>query len=338
MKCNYILNGFISLFILLFTFCQKEGIFPVLKGAYLGQKPPGMTPEIFAPGIISTGYHDGCITFSPDGRELFYHFGGLGRMAILCMKQEDKRWTAPQVASFSGKYRDGEPHFSNDGNKLLFRSNRPLEGKGEPMESTDIWIVERSEDGWGEPRNPGPIINSQKDDLYPTITKSGDLYFASNRDGGWDIYIAKYANGRYAKPVKLSNAINSEFGDWDAFLAPDESYIIFGSNGRSDGLGESDLYISFRKEDGTWTKSKNMGSQINTFYREVDPSVSPDGKYIFFRSNRRIHKSYSETSLTYDEITKILNSPGNGEADIYWVDAKMIENLKPEELQYNYHK
>jgi Tol biopolymer transport system component len=166
------------------------------------------------------------------------------------------------------------------------------------------------------------------------MTKSGDLYFASNRDGGWDIYTSKYVNGRYAKPEKLSNAINSEFGDWDAFLAPDESYIIFGSNGRSDGLGESDLYISFRKEDGTWTKSKNMGSPINTAYREVDPGVSPDGKYIFFRSNRRIHKPYSETPysetpLTYDEIIKILNSPENGEADIYWVDAKVIENLKP---------
>jgi hypothetical protein len=163
------------------------------------------------------------------------------------------------------------------------------------------------------------------------ITKSGDLYFATDRDGGWDIYTSKYVEGRYAQPKKLSNAINTEFGDWDAFRAPDESYIIFGSNGRSDGLGESDLYISFRRKDGTWTNSKNMGSQINTLFREVDPCVSPDGKYFFFRSNRRIQKSYSETPLTYDEIKKMLDSPGNGEADIYWVDAKVIENLKAEE-------
>ena len=333
MKLKRLVFKLVFLIILLFVNCQEENNFPILKGPYLGQKPPGTKPEIFAPGIISTGYHDGCITFSPDGRELFYHFGGLGRMVILYMKQEVNRWTAPQVASFSGNYRDGEPHFSYDGNKLLFRSNRPLEGKGEPMESTDIWIVERSEDGWGEPRNLGTIINSAKDDLYPTITKSGDLYFASNRDGGWDIYASKYLNGRYIKPEKLSKAINSEFGDWDAFLDPDESYIIFGSNRRSDGFGESDLYISFRKEDGSWTKSKNMGSQINTIYREVDPVVSMDSKYIFFRSNRRIHKSYSETPLTYNEIIKILDSPGNGEADIYWVDAKVIENLKPEGLK-----
>jgi Tol biopolymer transport system component len=324
---------FISLFILLFASCQHESNFPVLKGPYLGQKPPGITPEIFAPGIISTGYHDGCITFSSDGKELFYHFGRHGRMVILYMKQESGRWIAPQVASFSGKYRDGEPHFSYDGNKLLFRSTRPLEGRGEPMEHTDNWIVERTETGWGEPKNLGPILNSEKNDLYPTLSKSGDLYFASNRDEGWDIYISKYEKGEYASPIKLSNAINSEFGDWDAYLAPDESYMLFGSNGRSDGYGESDLYISFKKEDGTWTKSENMGSPINTFYREVDPVVSPDGKYIFFRSNRRIHESYSETTLTYDEFIKIINSPGNGEADIYWVNAKIIENFKPEELK-----
>ncbi len=313
--------------------CEKKDNFPVLKGDYLGQNPPGLTPEIFAPGIISTGYHDGCITFSPDGNELFYHFGGHGRMVILHMKQENGRWTMPQVASFSGQYRDGEPHFSHDGNKLLFRSTRPLDGKGEPMEYVDNWIVERSETGWGEPKNLGRPINSEKNDLYPMLSRTGDLYFASDRDGGWDIYVSKFEDGEYAEPRKLSDAINSEFGDWDAYLAPDESYLLFGSNGRSDGFGESDLFISFRKKDGTWTKSKNMGSQINTFYREVDPVVSPDGKYIFFRSNRRIHESYSETPITYDELLRIFDSPGNGEGDIYWVDAKVIEALKPNELK-----
>ncbi len=310
---------------------QKQ--FPILKGPYLGQKPPGKTPELFAPDIISTGHHDGCITFSPDGKELFYHFGGLGKMVILYMKHDKNRWTGPQVASFSGKYRDGEPHFSYDGNKILFRSNRPLDGKGEPMATTDIWIVEREGKGWGEPRNPGPPINSEKNDLYPTISKSGDLYFASDRDEGWDIYISKHNERGYDKPEKLSDAINSEFGDWDAFLAPDESYIIFGSNGRSDGFGESDLYISFKREDDTWTKSRNMGAQINTQYREVDPVVSPDRKFIFFRSNRKIYKSYSETALTYNEVIKILDSPGNGEGDIYWVDAKIIEKLRLKRLK-----
>ena len=250
-------------------------------------------------------------------------------MVILHMKEEANGWTSPQIASFSGKYSDAEPHFSYDGNNLLFRSTRPLEGKGEPMEYADNWIVERADTGWGEPRNLGPPLNSGKNDLYPTLSRTGDLYFASDRDGGWDIYVSKYEDGEYDKPKKLSDAINSEFGDWDACLAPDESYILFGSNGRPDGFGESDLYISFRKEDGAWTKSKNMGSPINTLYREVDPFVSPDGKYIFFRSNRKIDKSYSETALSYDEFIRILDGPGNGEGDIYWVDAKIVDDMNP---------
>jgi hypothetical protein len=329
MKCNYILLGFIVICFPLVTFCQSEKGIKELKGPYLGQKPPGLTPELFAPGIISTGYHDGCITFSPDGKELFYHFGYQRRKVILYMEIKNNKWTAPQVAPFSGKYREGEPHFSPDGNIILFSSNRPLAGKGEPMTCTDIWMVKREKKGWGEPWNPGPPINSEKHDLYPTLSKSGDLYFASDRDGVWDIYVSKLVKGGFAKPEKLGPAINSEFGDWDACLAPDESYIIFGSNGRSDGLGESDLYISFRGEDGAWSPSKHMGSTINTKYREVDPVITPDGKYIFFRSNRRTQKSYSEKALTYEELIDKLNDPGNGEADIYWVSAKVIESLRP---------
>ena len=135
------------------------------------------------------------------------------------------------------------------------------------MEFGDNWIVERTETGWGEPKNLGLPLNSEKNDLYPTLSRAGDLY------------------------------------------------------------------ISFRRKDGTWTKSKNMGNPINTLYREVDPVVSPDGKYIFFRSNRRIHASHLKAALTYEGLLKILDSPGNGEGDIYWVAARIIEELKAHILE-----
>jgi Tol biopolymer transport system component len=292
-----------------------------------------MTPEIFAPGIVSRGYHEGRIAIAPSGKEMFYHFGGQGLMVILYMKEEIDGWSAPQVAPFSGIYRDGEPQLSSDGKKLFFRSTRPISGTGDPMEYTDNWVVRRSEAGWEEPENLGFPLNSEKNDLYPFLSRSGDLYFASDRDGGWDIYVSRDENGEHAKPQKLGDAINSEYGDWDACLSPDESYILFGSNGRPEGYGESDLYISFREEDGTWSKSRNMGSPINTVHREVDPVVSPDGKYIFFRSNRRTHEAQSHMRRNYDEVRKILDGPGNGEADIFWVDAEVIERLRPEESQ-----
>ena len=94
-----------------------------------------------------------------------------------------------------------------------------------------------------------------------------------------------------------------------------------------------DLYISFKKNDGSWTKAKNMGEPINSSASEICPGVSPDGKYFFFTSYRTIHKNYSEIPLTYEEKIRILNSPGNGLGDIYWVDARIIEKIKPKELK-----
>jgi len=301
---------------------------PELKGPYLGQKSPDKTPEIFAPGIVSTGDHEGCAFFSPAGTELYYHKGAAGRIAIVVMKQKNGRWSSPQVAPFSGKYNDAEPHLSYDGQRLVFSSNRPLNGQGEPLETINIWIVERTKTGWGEPRPFGFDVNTEGKELHPTFSRSDDLYFCSNREDELDIYFSQYADGNYLKPQKLSDTINSPFGDGDAYLAPDESYMVFCSYGRPECYGNADLYISFRKEDGSWTLAKNMGPAINTEYREVDPVVSFDGKYLFFRSNRKIHNSYSDIPITYDDIIQMTNNPGNGNGDIYWVDAKIIETLK----------
>ncbi len=301
--------------------------FPDLSGLYLGQKPPGITPEIFAPRIVSKGFRENGITFSPDGKEVYFGLDGVSYGIILFMKEEDNRWTTPQVAPFSGRYYDGEPNLSPDGNKLLFISYRPLAGNEEPLKYADIWIVEKKNSGWGEPKNLGSAINSEKWDVFPSLSRGGNLYFSSYRNESWDIYMSKYVNGNYTKSEKLNNAVNSEFDDFDAYIAPDEKYIIFCSNRSSDGFGRIDLYISFRKEDDTWTTAKNMGKEINSSRNELCPTVSPDGKYIFFYSDRNIYDSFSESALTYEKKMQILNSPGNGKGDIFWVDAKVIEEL-----------
>jgi Tol biopolymer transport system component len=105
--------------------------------------------------------------------------------------------------------------------------------------------------------------------------------------------------------VNLGDAINSEKNDWDAYVAPDESYIIFSSQERADTIGGQDLYISYRKEDGTWTPAKNMGPRVNSESGEICPSMSLDGKTFFFTSRRR------------------------GKVDIFWMTADIIEELKP---------
>lgn len=300
-----------------------------LSGSYFGQKPPGIKPEIFAPGIISTGYSERIAAFTPDGKELYYVLAGAPHFVILYTMEVDGRWIKPQIAPFSGKYL-AEFNISPAGNKIVFASSQPLNGVGKPTESLRVWMVERNEMGWDEPKCLIPSIRG-----YPSLTKKGDLYFNSAREdavGEEDIYVSKLVNGEYTEPVNIGSLVNSEIQELDPFVAPDESYIIFCKRD-PDGFGGVDLFISFRKDDDTWTKSINMGENINSSASEFCPSVSPDGKYFFFTSNRRLHKPYSEIPLTYERKLKILNSPGNGNGDIYWVDTKIIEDLKPKELK-----
>ena len=119
------------------------------------------------------------------------------------------------------------------------------------------------------------------------------------------ITVSKRKNGRYSAPENLGSAVNSEKNDWDAVIAPDESFIIFSSQDRADSFGQQDLYISFRKEEGGWTVAKNMGQSVNSPSDEICPSLSLDGKHLFFTSRRR------------------------GKADIFWIDANIIEELRP---------
>lgn len=284
--------------------------FPVLKGAYLGQEPPGLIPKIFAPGIVSTGQNESCPAFTPGGNELYFVRGKNSKRVIYFMKEENGQWIAPKIAPFSGEYDDAEFTLSPRGDKLIFISKRPIERNGEPLKYFDIWMVERIGEGWNKPKNLGSVINSDEHEAYPSLSLDRTLYFSSNRQGGkggWDIYRSRFVNGRYTRPENLENSINTENDEFDSFIAPDESYIIFGAVGRKEGSGGCDLYVSFRKRDGNWIKAKNVGKRINSNKGDSYPVVSPGGKYFFF------NRSTMENSI------------------IYWVDAKIIKLLRPNE-------
>jgi len=322
---------FIFIFSVLFTAWASrpaEDNFPVLKGPYLGQKPPGKTPEIFAPGVVSTGFDELFTYFTPDARELYFQLWKAPFPVILVMKEENGQWTKPEVASFSGRY-FAKFCLSPDGNTIVLTSSEPRSSRGEPTHEYTTRILARSKTGWDGPA----FIEQTFGSLAPSISLHGNLYFffEVQLPEKSDIYVSKYTDGTYETPVRLSDSVNSKFYEVDPFIAPDESYLIFCRSG--DGFGATDLFISFRKEDGSWTKAKNMGEKINSAGIDLCPSVSPDGKYLFFSSNRNNHKSYSETPLTVEKKIEILSSPGNGSSDIYWVDASIINDLKPEELK-----
>lgn len=287
--------------------------FPLLEGPYLGQKPPGKTAKIFAPGIVSTlEMPEMCAAFTADGKEFYYNAQHKNRWSIFLTRETNGRWTKPKPLAFTSGYTDRDFTMSPDGQKIYFGSNRPREKNEKPLDALDIYRTERiSGIVWSEPKNLGKVVNSNLGENYPSVANNGNLYFFSSRSdsfGGCDIYIARYTNGGYLPPENLGSAVNSDRNDWDSFIAPDESFIIFSSQNRDDTLGGQDLYISFRKKDESWTIARNMGPSVNSDSGEICPSVSLDGKYLFFTSRRR------------------------GKADIFWVDARIIDTLRPEEV------
>jgi hypothetical protein len=175
--------------------------------------------------------------------------------------------------------------------------------------------------GWSEPRNLGAPVNSPAQEWYPTLTSNGALYFGSNREGGrgaTDIYRSRLAHGKYTEPENLGAAINTEFDEYEPFIAPDESFLIFMAAGRTDGHQRSaDLYISFHR-NGVWTKAQNLGDRINSNREEYSPKLSPDGRYFFFASARG--RKPPEKRLNYQELLDWLRGPRNGLGDIYQVD------------------
>jgi hypothetical protein len=296
------------------TFCffvqGKQDLLPV-KGPYLGQKPPGMIPEVFAYGFISTEKRELNSVFTPDLKEFYYAISTPGKgYKIYYTKEGARGWTQPEPVPFSSNKSDVDMCITHDGKRMYFGSTRPVNGVHQ--EDFKIWYVDRQDNVWSEAKYLDAPINDGRRALYPTVSVQGTMFFQAIRDdsfGSRDIYFSILKDGKYLKPIHLGKEINSAYGEGDVLIAPDESYLIVNSNGRPDDLGRGDLYISFKKKDSSWTPLKNMGKEINSEYTDYCPMLSPDGKYLFFTSTRT----------------------GNG--DIYWVDAKIIENLKPKELQ-----
>ncbi|MCP4724134.1 MAG: hypothetical protein GY863_03815, partial [bacterium] len=166
----------------------------------------------------------------------------------------------------------------------------------------DIWYVDKTDNGWSLPERLTNIINTELNEDHPSVSAKGNIYFHSEREkafGRFDIYMSEYSNGEYSEPVNLGESINTPAYDSYPYIAPDESYIIFCSN-MEGSYGAGDLYISFRKEDGSWTKARNLDRGINESSDDRFPQVSPDGKYLFFVSNRQSTPTYFEEKKSYD--------------------------------------
>ena len=232
-------------------------------------------------------------------------------------------------------YLNLEPHISPDGQHFYFLSTRPPAGKELADDergawaNQDIWVMDRTGNGWGEPYNLGAPVNTDSAEFFPSVTTEGTMYFTRTPEGTRESYIyrSRPLNGAYAEPERLGPEVNSTTSQYNAFIAPDESYIIFSTGLRDDCLGGDDYFITFRDENDNWTGPINMGERVNSRRGgEFSPYVSPDGRYLFFMAARL--RDFPDV-LTADFLRDLYDGPQNGSADIYWIDAGFIEGLRP---------
>jgi len=311
MKPKAIFIGVLLSLIIVFSSHAQKGEFPVLKGLYLGQEPPGMIPKIFAPGIISTDISEGCSGWGNNMEYFIFQRWISGKSSLYIMNQINGVWSEPVLLHFVDQYKVGDFTIAPDGITMVFASNILIEEIGSEGEGGNIWIVKKTGTGWTDPKHVGLEINTKHHDSYPCLTTNGNLYFFSRRPGGYgdsDLYMSEFIDGKYQTPVNLGPKLNTKYHEWDTYTAPDESYMIYCSM-MPGGLGDDDLYVTFKKDDGSWSKPVHMGNKINSDKSENRPYVTPDGKYFFYTSTER------------------------GNRDIYWVDAKIIEKVKPKELR-----
>jgi len=300
-----------------FTFCAPQNLDTYQPDLEI-MKPDSLA--IFGEGIISTKYYERDMAISPDGNELFYSLVSPRNRssAIIQLNKVDGKWGNPKIADFSGPYSDLEPAYHPNGGQLFFISNRSV-NQDSTKADFDIWYVNKEKDGWSKAIRMDTVINSSKDEYYPSITNEGTIYFTGSYEGGVgreDIYKSVFIDGIYQPPTVLDTNVNSTMFEYNAFISPDESFLLFGSFGREDGHGGGDLYISRKDRNGQWEKAENLGPEINTNRLDYCPFVVGDS-ILFFTSERTTF----DTSPNYSDFKSLkdrLESAQNGNGDIYW--------------------
>ncbi len=302
--------------------------------AYFGQKPPGLTAEMFAPGRVSTGLEESIITFTPDGLECYWSLSLAEFETILTRRWENGAWTKPEVAPFAGKYYDGWPALRPDGRRLFFHSTRPRAGGGAaPTPAYNIWYMDRVGRGWGEPVFVEGPVNEGDIATCPSVTRDGTIYFSKRLPGDTEkLCRSRLVDGRYGPVEVLPDVINPGKDNFHGVIAPDESLMVRSLYGRKDAVGAGwNYYVSFRGPDDRWSEWVNLGPAVNTLHSTVGCSFSPDGKYFFFKAcqDLEVTKVLDRRHALAELLERDRARPGNSGSDIYWIDAAIIESVRP---------
>jgi len=245
---------------------------------------------------------------------------------IVFIKNINGKWSEPELLPFCDEFMYLEPFLTYDGKKLFFASNRPIEDSIKAKKDFDVWYVQRSSpnDPWSKPINAGSNVNSESDEFYPTLSENNNLYFTMESQSGYgkdDIYFCQWNGAEYAKPKLLNKNVNSEGYEFNAFIAKDESFLIYTKYNTDDGYGSGDLFISRKGENGEWQKGENLGNIINSMYMEYCPFYDDVNEILYFTSRRNNLVSKKFESLSQFQL--YISSGENGLSKIYKFKIKL---------------
>lgn len=278
-----LLIGLLSFFSQIIQAQDKK---PILEGPYLGQNTPGLTPEVFAPGIISTKGWEYGVVFAPNMKEVYLirevDVETKSKQEFVVFESKNNRWHERVISP-----RIGTPTFSPDGKTMYFGRS----------------YKERTDKGWSELKRLGPDFENIR--IMRLTSSAKGTYVLDEAEDNSQLRYSRLVNGVREAPKPLPKEINTGKYNAHPFIAPDENYIIWDGQ-RNSPVRNADLFISFKNSNGTWGEAIKFGDAINTGTSEFAAFVSPDGKYLFF--NRDV---------------------GNDNTDTFWVDAKIIEQLRP---------
>ncbi len=248
-----------------------------------GGARPGTVASVFGAGLVSGPDQEYGLAVTGDWSEIYFTRLRGERSTIMVTRREGTSWAAPTAAQFSGEHIDAHPWLAPGGNRLYFISRRPCPGA---QQALNVWVNQRTAGGWTDPASLGAPVTDQTVHA-PSVSESGTIYATG-------LIRLKWLGEGYSAPERLSPDIR---GSHPA-IAPDESFLIFSAR-REGGFGGTDLYVVFRNDDGTWSAPSNLGSGVNTEHNESSPTLSSDGRFLFF--SRR--------------------------EDIWWVDAGVVSEM-----------
>jgi ketosteroid isomerase-like protein len=293
--------------------------------SYLACNYTPKEPAIVGEGIISTPQDEFGGSFSPDGKTIYFDRSVPPHYLYTMWESHliGNTWQTPELLPFSWQYRDSDPVLSPDGKKLLFVSDRPVNGKD--PHHYEIWMCEQDGDKWSEPKNLGPIVNTHSQ-YFASMANNGNLYFSAttaDNDSEIDVFISRFVDGKYTTPVNLGPQINGKgIVNIEAFVSPNEKFLLIGAFNRPDSVGSSDIYVSYN-QNGKWSAPLPV-TAINTAAREYSPRLIPDGKRLIFTSERGMGTEKRDKPWTMVEFEQKSRSIWNGLGNIYSVPIDVL--------------